>query len=98
MGLADGGRATARERKSKTTAAPAPNKTHCHVAKVGSDVMRPQLHNDAPPGHPQFGSDTRRAVQTPIPTPTGTEPKRRRVVAMRLMNRCYFLDVPATGR
>ncbi len=34
-GRLTGSRATAKERRSKTAAAPAPNKTHCQVAKVG---------------------------------------------------------------
>jgi hypothetical protein len=32
--LADGSRATAKDSRSKKAAAPAPNKTHCQVAKV----------------------------------------------------------------
>jgi len=34
-GRLTGSRATAKERRSKTAAAPAPNKMHCQVAKVG---------------------------------------------------------------
>jgi hypothetical protein len=34
-GVCDGSRATAKETRSKTAAAPAPNKMHNHAAKVG---------------------------------------------------------------
>lgn len=83
---ADGSRSTARARRSKATAAPAPNKAHSHRAKVGSNMRSPQLQNDAPPVHTQLGTDMRRAVQIPIPTPTGTDAKRRMVAATRLMS------------
>lgn len=33
--LADGSRATAKETRSTTTAAPAPNRAHCHGVNVG---------------------------------------------------------------
>src|ERR1039457_942917 len=33
--LDDRSRVTAREKRSTTTVAPAPNRAHCHVAKVG---------------------------------------------------------------
>jgi hypothetical protein len=56
----------------------------------------PLLHIDAPSGQ-VLGSDERMAVQTPIPIPTGTEPKRRIVVPIRLMNQCYFLTFPPLG-
>jgi len=74
----------ARETSSKTTIAPAPKEAHCQAAKVGS-VAIAQLQIGAPTGHPQLG-DTRRAVHTPIPIPTGTDAKRSTIVEMRLTN------------
>jgi hypothetical protein len=43
-------------------------------------------------------NDVRSAVQTPIPMPTGIEPQRRIVGAIRVMNACYFQTNPTAGR
>ena len=43
--------ATAKERRSTTAAAPAPNRAHCHVAKVG---RRLSLSSQICPGEHRF--------------------------------------------
>ena len=86
------------ERRPATTAAPEPNRAHCHGAKVASNLTKPQLQDSAPIGHPQLVNDVRSAVQTPIPMPTGIEPQRRIVGAVRVMNACYFQTNPTAGR
>ena len=77
---ADGSRDVAKEMRSKTAAAPAPNKMHCQVAKVCIGKYFTRLHT--PVGEHWFGTVVSCAVQKPTPTPTGTDATRRTFVKL----------------
>ena len=78
----DRSRVVAKERRSKTAVAPAPNKMHCQVAKIGLATYN-MSRQRALGGH-LFGSVISWAVQKPTPTPMGTEAIMRAVGRMRL--------------
>jgi hypothetical protein len=77
---ADGSRDVANEMRSKTPAAPAPNKMHCQVAKVGLGKYFTRLHR--PIGEHWLGTVVSCAVQKPTPTPIGTDATRRAFVRL----------------
>jgi hypothetical protein len=73
-------RLVAKDRSSRTTAAPAPKRAHCHNANRG-----PGAHNKRRPQTSFAVSTHKLAVQKPTPTPTGTDAKRRPFVMTRLI-------------
>lgn len=93
----DGSRDVAQERRSKTAAAPAPNKMHCHVAKVGSGAYSIRRQGRRPGVH-WFGTVVSCAVQRPKPTPTGTDATRRTSASMRPITRCEHPHLTGANR
>lgn len=81
--LGDGSRATAKERKSRTAAAPIPNKTHCQVAKVGFKYSM-MSRQRALGGH-WYSLGLSCAVQRPTPIPAGNDATPRINARMRLI-------------
>ena len=80
-----GRRVTAKERRSTTTAAPGPNKAHCHGVNVSGRTPRKPPHPRLNGG--QNGNERSCAVERPTPIPTGTESARSAFVRLSTQER-----------
>jgi hypothetical protein len=65
-----------------TAAAPAPNKMHCQVAKVG---LATSLARQMPTAEHWLGNVVSCAVQRPTPIPTGTDATRTTSAILRFI-------------